>query len=578
VSESDRQPPVRAIVAALLALGLLALLIFAPRRRRRLRIPTPPGPPAVSPGPAIAARPPPETPLTRDPASKPQVPEQPPEAPRDDLGQGRPVIAIVNRKLTVWWGARVPEDRREPAIPTWSYSNIEPRDYLGSEGCKSCHESAWRDWQASSHARSASPPRLATTPKAGGKVLSVTGKDGRLTLALQVANGDGKPRRFFVTRALGAGDRVAYLGHGEATEDEALFSAVWERREGRWMSLVEALGEAKLAALRRADGSLRVKRCVLCHETVAAGHALVVSPEVEGVAAPGRLDFDATTYLWRNEPRLLGKPPPVIREAQVRRWQEGAESALKAQEGRLGCESCHLGGREHVALKRPSFYTFASPIVFLQASSEKPHNRGLASGRSSCGRCHSAPRPRWPDDSSKRLGASFLDLMNGACSSRLRCTECHSPHSTQPPDPARVEAACIRCHDHLAPPPARRAHSHHAPGPGDRCVDCHMPRILANESGKLFPSHRIGSPVHRISLLSRGPNACGLCHGERPLEWAAGKLKAWFEAPVSAGSGVPRELLQSKNRRSMKQEWTASADPWTARIGRSALTTSDSRR
>jgi hypothetical protein len=51
---------------------------------------------------------------------------------------------------------------------------------------------------------------------------------------------------------------------------------------------------------------------------------------------------------------------------------------------------------------------------------------------------------------------------------------------------------------------------------------------------KAIRSHQIESPSVATTLATGRPNACNLCHLDRPLVWAAERLEAWYGTPMPA--------------------------------------------
>ncbi len=99
---------------------------------------------------------------------------------------------------------------------------------------------------------------------------------------------------------------------------------------------------------------------------------------------------------------------------------------------------------------------------------------------------------------------------------------------------------CIQCHAAVAADVP--AHTHHAAGsPGSACYDCHMP-YTAWGLLKAIRSHQIESPSVATTLASGRPNACNLCHLDRPLAWAAERLEAWYGSPMPALGDEDRTL------------------------------------
>jgi hypothetical protein len=102
------------------------------------------------------------------------------------------------------------------------------------------------------------------------------------------------------------------------------------------------------------------------------------------------------------------------------------------------------------------------------------------------------------------------------------------------------DAACLQCHESIKS--KLEAHTHHgAKSDGSRCYNCHMPH---SSFGLLraVRSHQISSPQVKESISLGRPNACSLCHLDRPLAWTAEKLHAWYGQPVPTLSRDDREI------------------------------------
>jgi hypothetical protein len=198
------------------------------------------------------------------------------------------------------------------------------------------------------------------------------------------------------------------------------------------------------------------------------------------------------------------------------------------------CEACHNGCKQHAADPKetaPHFFP-TSPFIVAALPRENPHGRTRANVNWICARCHVGPRPQFPGGMSTWNSAEYSDAMRGSCYSRLRCIDCHDPHKTI--GPAWPHAAdhddglCLKCHHEYDDATARRRHTRHAPGSeGDRCMNCHMPRI--NEGlDTVVRTHTIFSPTKTVSIEKNGPNACNLCHLDRPINWTLRYLREWY--------------------------------------------------
>jgi hypothetical protein len=162
----------------------------------------------------------------------------------------------------------------------------------------------------------------------------------------------------------------------------------------------------------------------------------------------------------------------------------------------------------------------------------------------------------WGDGMLRATGREMNAIAASPCyrGGHFACVSCHEMHPRES-DAAQLamwadrhqlaprmdtDAACLQCHDKFKTNFA--AHTHHAPdSAGSACYNCHMPY-----SGfgllRAVRSHQISSPTVRETLDYRRPNACNLCHLDRPLGWAAEQLHAWYGQPMPELSADDRTL------------------------------------
>jgi predicted CXXCH cytochrome family protein len=108
--------------------------------------------------------------------------------------------------------------------------------------------------------------------------------------------------------------------------------------------------------------------------------------------------------------------------------------------------------------------------------------------------------------------------------SGVTCSDCHEPHSSK----LRLsgDGVCLQCHA-----PDRFAdvkHRHYAGvNPSPACTSCHMQaRTYMVVDIRHDHSFRIPRPDLSVSLGT--PNACNGCHSDKPAQWAADTVEAWF--------------------------------------------------
>lgn len=215
----------------------------------------------------------------------------------------------------------------------------------------------------------------------------------------------------------------------------------------------------------------------------------------------------------------------------------------------VGCQACHGPGGRHLAFAREQTQETARP---------PDGNRGLLVGFDAqdahgqvdaCARCHSRHHRIGEDDSPSlplldalvpevlRQGLYHADgqilgevfeygsfLQSKMYQAGVRCTDCHDPHNLKLK--AAGNALCGQCHQAQAYDAP--AHHFHRPGSaGASCVNCHMPAktYMVIDARR---DHGLRVPRPDLSVKLGTPNACSLCHADRPAQWAADAVASWY--------------------------------------------------
>jgi predicted CXXCH cytochrome family protein len=207
----------------------------------------------------------------------------------------------------------------------------------------------------------------------------------------------------------------------------------------------------------------------------------------------------------------------------------------------VSCEACHLGARAHVESRgaiKPHFFP-KSPHLSVEANGkEVDYGRSHDNLNWACGRCHTGTRPTFAAGMSTWNSVEYSDAMLGSCYSKLQCIDCHNPHralgAKWSASADHDDNVCLKCHGQLRPATQRLAHTHHPAGSeGARCMNCHMPRI--NEGlQQAVRTHMIFSPNRADMIQANHPNACNICHTDRPIDWTLGYLKQWYGSSYDA--------------------------------------------
>jgi predicted CXXCH cytochrome family protein len=239
--------------------------------------------------------------------------------------------------------------------------------------------------------------------------------------------------------------------------------------------------------------------------------------------------------------------------------------ATSYAEVNVACEACHGPGSNHIAWarkdgdgRRPDDPTKGLAVtlddrrgVTWTISAETGNAQRSPAVRAGhevevCGRCHARRGQFSEDDNSRRsLGDShrvalledrlyYPDgqirdevyeygsfLQSEMFHRGVTCSDCHDPHS------GKLRAAgsqvCLGCHSaevydgHASLPPGWLA--------GADCLGCtcRPPPTWSSTRATTTPRPRPDSLV-RLSV----PNACTRCHADRPAEWAAKQVDAWY--------------------------------------------------
>jgi len=232
-------------------------------------------------------------------------------------------------------------------------------------------------------------------------------------------------------------------------------------------------------------------------------------------------------------------------------------------EWNVGCEKCHGPGSEHA--KEPTVANIVNPARLAYVAAND-----------TCIQCHSQGRPLqnpiegkhydWPVgfEMTKKLSdhwkleehklgeTSFTHFADGtAHKNRMQgndyvssqmyahgvtCFTCHDAHGTTNNASLRKPAQqlCLDCHGPKSPsgPHALslEQHTHHkADSAGSECIACHMPKIAQTLGDVNVRSHtfKFVSPAKTES--EKIPNACNVCHTDKPTSWAADTLKTWTD-------------------------------------------------
>ena len=481
---------------------------------------------------------------------------------------GLPPRTFDVEKVTLWWEG-LPESLTSQDESSVPLQNIHPGDYTGPEVCRKCHKKNYEGWYEHTHRRMNALANESTVigDFSGQSTIEYLGgvgtffredndyrmrlERGDVTLVYDVNQTIGS--RFFqyyVGRLLQSTRPLAAI---YSEQDQVLPFGYW-LDEKQWVPVVHVYDEVPdserfdpfalaVDPLVGRDIYLYALNCNHCHTTFPLGDMLIKFPNVVARFPPMQLHMSAYEYLSQEHAEML-PPDRAARDYRNEEISQVLDSVVSLQAPEhavtlgISCEACHLGCREHAEgqLEKPEF-TPLSPHLRRGEQGEAGHWDREVGAKWTCGRCHTGDRPRYANGISTWNSTDYEDAMRGSCYSELTCVHCHNPHEAIGPQwtrtPGQDDERCLSCHGKFTQEEARLAHTHHsADSAGSRCMNCHMPRI--NEGLQdVVRTHTIFSPTQSNMIHANQPNACNLCHVDKPIDWTIEYLGKWYGAKFS---------------------------------------------
>ncbi len=475
----------------------------------------------------------------------------------------------------VFWWDQAPARVREESVSPGPFSNIRLADYAGPEACRPCHADKYEAWSLHSHRRmnaEAGPDTVkgdfsshAEIQYRGGRA-SFERLDGAYWMRLQ--RGESK-RVYRIERTIGSRFFQYYVGrlvvgpeppsHPVRNVDHVLPFGYWID-QSEWVPIVhidqESPDQERVDPFVAPSTIQYDYSCSACHTTRPIGDWMLRTDGRLRLAqfSPREISFWISGYLKETHPELVdpARPTSSFSLTEVRRVLDDGINSLPAKGNSVvlgvSCEACHNGAKRHVELsreretsQRPLFFP-SSPDLFIRTDETPDQIWGRTPRNLNwiCARCHSGSRPHFAGGMDTWNSTEYSDAARGFCydggsapgKPGLTCVTCHDPHHTIGKKWARSpdldDSKCLACHKRLEPEAERVRHTRHRSGSeGSRCMNCHMPRI--NEGMQdVVRTHRIFNPTNPAMIEANQPNACNLCHLDKPIDWTLGYLREWY--------------------------------------------------
>ena len=444
--------------------------------------------------------------------------------------------------------------------------------YVSSDSCRSCHPGNYASWHASFHrtmTQVAAPANIAAN--LDGLELTYDGADYRV---------DRGPKAYFVRRKPQGAPAPAYGPPREMvllTGSHTLQIYWLETGAGRTLvqfPLAYLVAEKKWAPVLQTfllppdTGQFYAAgewngACMDCHVTqgrsrFVEGNKFDSQASEFGIACEA-CHGEGSAHIAQNRNPLRrfalhlgGGPDPTIANP----------ARMKGPAAALVCGQCHSiwafnSMADKLAWNRAGgkFQPGASALplrwVVQPGATDHPAQRALLQETNP----HFFGDRFWGDGMVRVTGRELNATMASPCykGGDFSCLSCHEMHPDAAPAPALTawatdqlkpgmesDQACLQCHPALKANMA--AHTHHAAASsGSRCYNCHLPHTTYGLL-RAIRSHQVSSPTVRESTQLGRPNACNLCHLDRPLAWTADKLAEWYGQKAPPLSRDDQEL------------------------------------
>ncbi len=234
----------------------------------------------------------------------------------------------------------------------------------------------------------------------------------------------------------------------------------------------------------------------------------------------------------------------------------------------VSCESCHGAGKLHIDYVNGKDYKTAEKIP--GSLLKLGRNTSQTEQLNACAPCHARKAdisatliesdeimdnviPQIPDieffhadgqqNAEDYIYTSYLQ--SKMFRQGVKCSNCHNPHSGK--QILTGNLTCLQCHAKTYDDPTHTFHS--IASTGSECKNCHMPGKIYMGNDLRY-DHSLRVPRPDLSVTYGTPNACNICHTDKPAKWAADAVTKWY-GPVRkyhfAADLIPGSKLDEKS-------------------------------
>ncbi|MDO3694000.1 tetratricopeptide repeat protein [Wenyingzhuangia sp. chi5] len=376
-----------------------------------------------------------------------------------------------------------------------STDSIPNKHYVGSQKCKECHATQFKDWEGSHHDKSMQKANRQTIiAPFNGEVFKSQGvtstffqKEGKFYVNTE--GRDGKNHDYEIIYTFGFTPLQQYIVLFPDGQYQCLRTA-FNTKKNKWFDLYPDFKVVHKEWLHWSRGGLNWNTmCADCHSTNV------------------KKNYNEKNHSYDTNYAIIN----------------------------VSCEACHGPGKKHVenALKKGSDYKNDGTMQMVGLDSKELVD--------ACARCHArrenitlfhTPQgtfldhyfPQFITKDIYHADGQILDedyvygsfIQSKMYHNGVSCKDCHNPHSTKRKfDDNRL---CMQCHDGAT----FNVESHHKHKMGTKeamCINCHMPGkyYMGNDFRR---DHSFRIPRPDLSIKYGTPNACVGCHKDKDDQWA----------------------------------------------------------
>jgi predicted CXXCH cytochrome family protein len=192
------------------------------------------------------------------------------------------------------------------------------------------------------------------------------------------------------------------------------------------------------------------------------------------------------------------------------------------------CIQCHSQGRPRVSPSPVDGRYYDWPVGY------QPGDRLNATWELEEHKLGATTFTHWPDGSAHKNRMQGNDFVVSRMYAKgVRCYACHDSHGTKQDALLTLPGnqVCLQCHGPQLQPGPRgtpEAHSHHgASSEGNKCVACHMPKIATTIADVSVRSHTFTFVSPSMTDKYGIPNPCTTCHKDKTTKWALDAMDQW---------------------------------------------------